>query len=273
MAGFRALAWNVENNLGNPKRAGEILGLVAQHHPDIAFFSEATDGRDVVSSAAQIADVLGYWSVQPEYRDPDGRKDTHRYYMMGNPEVFKAPQVVTAAGRGALVAATKDSQASFVGVHAYDRDQFGKNRHDALRLHQMRELVSCVQPLPAESLVIGGDLNSMSPRTLRAQALSLLGPLAYRMPAKNPGEIQTKLERIGSLANRLTHMALGSSIAYLQGEGFTDANTELRGTKWLGPLGVDLDHFLGRNVQFGNFSVFPSRGLSDHDGIVVDVSY
>ena len=271
-----ALAWNVAGGLSNDLLAPRITDFVMEFRPDIAVFSEASTPS---KSHIKAQDILhtDYWQIIVPYDDGDLRLDTHDLFMIASKRLFREPKPFRALGgqwsRMFASTVTYDGKFGFVGMHGADRDQFSRDGHDRKRKEQMEAVLRHIGELGVENMVIGGDLNTMSPKRPVAKLLGLAAPFTRLLPMKNPGEKQTKLEHFGSLANRLSYMALGSSIALLEENDFVNADPEMKGTMHSGPIHVDLDHFMGRGVEMDNFAVHPHGGLSDHDAISVTIHY
>ena len=211
------------------------------------------------------------------YDDGDLRLDTHDLFMIASKRLFREPTPFRTLGgqwsRMFASAVTYDGKFGFVGMHGADRDQFSRDGHDMKRKAQMEAVLRHIGELGVEKAVIGGDLNAMSPERTLAKLLGVATSFTHLFPIKNPGEKQTKLERFGSLANRLSYMALGSSITLLEENDFVNADPEMKGTMHLGPIHADLDHFMGRGVEMDSFAVCPHGELSDHDAISVTIQY
>lgn len=159
----------------------------------------------------------------------------------------------------------------FVGLHAYDRDH-KDGLHDQLRVEQMHDVLRHIAQLDPKSSVIAGDLNSMYPDTLSARLLKKAGVIAGLLPSKNPGEKQSHLERVGSLSQRLSAMAIGGSIKLLENLGYVDADMQHAGTIRSGIIHADLDHFFGKGVSFSDFEKYENI-LSDHDALTARITY
>ncbi len=272
---FTAFAWNVRDGLADPKTASAIANVVAKIKPAIAVFGEAAPSPESVDVATNLffRDGLRYWTAHALYNDEDDRLDRHGLYMIASRAIFQRPERFRAAGRTCMSAVTLDGELGFVGMHGFDRDQSSKGGHDKKRIRQMKEVVGHLGEIGVAKAVIGGDLNSMLPNQRIARMLGMAVPLTRLLPYKNPREQQTATERFGSLANRLSQMALGGPITYLQSQGFIHADPEARGTMHFGPIHADLDHFFGWNVEMNEFTLHPPESLSDHDAISVMVRY
>lgn len=268
---FTALAWNVKSGFSNQETAGHIADFVQELSPDIAIFSEATTPSGYGSISALR--LQSYWKCLVPYDDRDLRLDTHDLGMIVSKDMFQPPVPFRAFGRTFLHTVTLDGELGFIGMHGSDRDQFSRNGHDSKRVEEVKAALLHTASLGTQKLLFGGDFNAMAPGTMRARILRGLAPITRLLPMKNPGEEQTKMERFGSLTNRLSYMALGGSITYLMNQGFVNADAQARGTIHLGPIHADLDHFFGRGVEMSDFTIHPHQDLTDHDAISLTVRY
>lgn len=269
---LKALAWNLEGGLSSAITAPRIVKFISDIDPDIAVFSEATTPAGETILADSISPSK-YWKEKAPYDDADNRLDTHDLFMIASKNVFRQPEPFRAAGRTCFSAVTVDGGLGVVGMHGFDRDQFSKNGHDKLRVEQMKAVMQHIKVLGVNKVIIAGDLNSMMPGRQAARVLGSLAPFTRILPIKNPGEKRSNIEKIGSLANRMSYMALGGSIRYLQDNGFVNADLNANGTIHFGPIHADLDHFMVRgDVEVSDFSVHP-RQEPDHNAISVKIRY
>lgn len=116
--------------------------------------------------------------------------------------------------------------------------------------------------------IIAGDINSMHRDDWRAKVLRRIAPIAKMLPTAEPGEKQSKMARIGSLATRLTMMAEGGPIEMLEQAGYEDADPQWQATRGF----VQLDHILVPLwMEVVNFTIQSMKGLSDHHTIIAEI--
>lgn len=253
-------AWNVLDAFSDARRAVRVLRAVQRWRPDAAVLLEAwRDDRytSLLDGVLEDFGNSGYDVVHSLYGDA-GRPYQHGIIGIVRREVAAAPQIVSLGSRNAVRMSLPDASGGvpveFLGVHLDDRSE-------QERLRQVERLIEMVKP--CSRVVVGGDFNAMHGADWRAQALRAVRPLAQHMqPAEHHHHwTPPQLQRIGSLAARLTGMAAGTTLQQLEAAGFTDTSTERPPTK--GPF--NLDHILVRGVQGFELrvdSVPPS--LSDH---------
>jgi endonuclease/exonuclease/phosphatase family metal-dependent hydrolase len=252
------MAWNLRDGLGDPERRDGIVRTVLENPPTVAIFPEAFR-EGTANNTADFIDPLikaGYTALRTPYHDDDGRKDRHDLLGIVRTERLAAdPSVVRLVGRNALRIPLKDDKTgktiNFIGVHLDDRKE-------ETRQAQVTELLRT-----EDTDIIAGDFNSMHGRDLRPSMLRLARPIAKLLPATdpNPDIKPKKLERIGSLAERVTGMANGGVMRTVIEAGFEDADPSHPGTK--GPF--NLDHIMYRDRLFVSQKYDIDTGkLSDH---------
>ena len=261
--------WNVKDGLGDPTRAASIAEKVAQVNPDIAIFPEGTkEHQSVMPEAARILTDVGALHVRP-YDDIDGRRDRHSLVALARPE-FGKPEIDKGLGRSTMVFAEAEGF-TVAGMHGFDRHGSWPDDPEEARKRQMRVLLGREAFRRGGPAIIMGDLNTMHKGDPIARKLQLVKPLADRLPSQDPGMVQTRLERLGSLAQRLCSMAAGDMLLDIRRDGFYDADSFHQPTMNQGPLAVQLDHILLREAGARIFTVHPHDGLSDHHAISATV--
>jgi hypothetical protein len=219
-----------------------------------AYKESSAQGQNIVNgmrvAGAIVADV--------PYNDVDSRKDRHHLVVAGNPEVVECIEPIQLVGRTALRACLKGG-VDVIGVHLDDRQE-------DMRLRQTEALFDQVDP--KRFTIIAGDINSMHRDHWRAKVLRRIAPIAKLLPTAEPGEKQSKMARIGSLATRLTMMAEGGPIEMLEQAGYEDADPRRQATKGF----VQLDHILVPSwMEVVKFAVQSMKGLSDHHAIAAEL--
>ena len=262
------MAWNLQDGLSDPSRADALAEKIAGINPDIAVFSEgAVEGQRIVPSAMKLLQAHVGRVYATDYLDIDARADRHRLVAVAKPS-FGEPDVLTTYGRNSFFFMNGKHPLKVAGLHGFDRDQRDVELSDEARVRQVRHALFRLALSADSQAIVVGDLNSMYADSLRAMMLRSASPLFNLLPSKNPGETQSRLERIGSVSQRLGQMAIGGPLELLREAGFSDSNFHRQATMQVGPLGVQLDHILGRRVElFGHERIDP-EGLSDHFGIM-----
>lgn len=271
----RILAWNVKNGLEGDG-ALAIADTIAEQEPTIVILTEAATEPDRVSPRARraLTDIAGGFAEIP-YDDADKRADTHTLVVLSRPEHGPVETVRLHGRNGALL--RPDTKLSVLGFHGYDRKARNPGDpkpsrwdHETMRYTQTQSALARVGTYDA---LIAGDLNTMPRRSLVARLLRAAAPFVYRLPAGEPNQPQSKVERIGSLTQRASAMAIGRSLERF--EGFEDVDPDGRTTASIGPIRAQLDHILARgaNLRTSSFEVIPADGLSDHDAVVADFEY
>ncbi len=257
-------AWNIKDGFDGP-RALEIAETIVAQEPDVVFLSEAS--RKVGGKSTEVLNLLQE-AIGPlhevAYADTDPRSDTHSFIGVAR-ERYGMPETLRVGGRQAL--RYQLGRLSVVGYHGLDRKYHGaREDHEVQRVIQA---IDVVRVLAANAAIVAGDLNAMHASDTTAQLLYRMGRISDVLPAGEPGEPQSKIARLGSLAQRLSGMASGESLHVYEDAGFADADPRHLGTKaMMGRfINVQLDHILTRDVAVTDFVVIPAEGLSDHDMI------
>lgn len=197
-----------------------------------------------------------------DYDDDDGRVDRHRLIAVAKPNIGE-PAVRSCFGRNAFIFDPDSLNVKIAGLHGYDRDYADVSLSDRLRTQQIGRAIDYLTPGDTQAILLG-DINSMHPEVFNARLLRALTPLAMKLPSGQPGEIQTKLMRAGSIAQRLTQMAVGGPITELESRGFRSSDPSNETTMPIGPIGIQLDHIMGRNIEMRAHEVHNFHPLSDH---------
>jgi hypothetical protein len=261
------LAWNLRDGLSDPSRADALAEKIDEINPDIAIFSEgALEGHRVTRSAKAILERQDRRIYEADYMDIDDRRDRHRLVAVAKPD-FGEPSVRPAYGRNAFFFMNGTLPLKVAGLHGFDRDQESVKLSDEARVRQIKHTIARLALGPDSQAIVMGDLNSMYPNGFRATMLRAAMPVTDLLPYKNPGEDQSRMERLGSLSQRLARMATGGSLEVLREAGFSGSNPHRQGTMQVGPLSVQLDHILGRRVELYGHELVEPDDLTDHYGI------
>lgn len=268
---LRIMAWNVQDNLNNPA----VHKRVIVTSPDIAVLPEAVPQKTGLSAETRLAFYdAGYTVISHPYNDEDGRPDYHSLVVIAKQELVRGAEYKTVfVGRTALQI-VMDNGLTFTGVHLDDRSE-------SSRFTQAHKLIHEVIRKPADGTqdIIAGDFNSMHPNHGWAPMLRSARGISKLLPSKEPTDPymsnMNRLERFGSLSQRLSQMALGKTIELFEKEGFKETSLDYRPTiaKW--PIGVQIDHILYRGEGIEVVAptlVEPHKGLSDHCSIRADLS-
>jgi endonuclease/exonuclease/phosphatase family metal-dependent hydrolase len=247
------LAYNAEDALSYPAKAGVVVNFVDTTRPDIAIFSEAFKAGDAagitsLNHALNDFEAMGYaLGVIDNQEAGSGRPDAHGLLVLANEAMLEPRmQTVVLAGRKALqsslVLPGSYRNFDFYGYHGNDLDEDSRLADtDSLLLHMG---VSMDQPTVTSPTIVGGDLNSMRTRGLQALALRAAGPIMRRLPAEAPHEHGTGIKRKMSLAQRASEMVLGGPLKQLEAAGFTDLDDTNVPTVHENNLALKLDHIL-----------------------------
>lgn len=261
------LAWNLRDGLSDPSRAIALAEKIDEVNPDIAIFSEgAREGYRVTRSAKAILERQERRVYEADYMDVDDRRDRHRLVAVAKPD-FGEPSVRSVYGRNAFLFTNGVLPLKVAGLHGFDRDQHDVKLSDEARIRQIKHTLARLALGPDSQAIVMGDLNTMYPNGFRATTLRALTPVADLLPYKNPGENQSRLERIGSLSQRLARMATGGPLEVLRDAGFSGSNPHRQSTMQFGPLGVQLDHILGKRVELYGHELVEPSDLTDHYGV------
>lgn len=261
-------AWNLCDGFTNPEanRVG-IEDHILRAESDIAVFPEAR------AKEAQLADTTvnrfeseGYAIYDTDYDDADDRKDRHGLVVIARPELVRTNRIVTLAGRNAIMLSLQDGS-EFLGVHLVDRTvlpggvkSIGGERQRVAQLKDAMDLL-------VEEAAIAGDFNATHQAGFMPRSLRAAKPIANLLPSSdpNPDSKIPPLERIGSLAQRLTNMASGDALNVIIEHGFVDAAASNKPTMTKGPIRVQLDHIMVRSLEvIEPTTVVPVEDLSDH---------
>lgn len=253
---LQVVSWNIRDGIDNP----EIQTALLANEPDIAVMPEAyPEGERPLADTVRRFEKAGYALTGHNNDDDDGRTDRHALAVAFKPEVVTAVRPVYAAGRTVLKLALSDGS-DFVGVHLDDRSEQRRVKQAA---EILRGLGACA--------IVAGDFNAMQRSGAAARVLRLAKPFTHLLPTRDParGEKTPPIQRLGSLSQRLTAMAAGTTMEAFAEAGFQDADPTRLPTMRRGPLAVQLDHILYRgNVAVTSRTAVDSAdGLSDHERI------
>jgi endonuclease/exonuclease/phosphatase (EEP) superfamily protein YafD len=251
---LQIVSWNVLDSINDP----EVHKAIIDTGLDIGVFPEAAKEDEGVNGYTSRAFAnAGYNVYSQSYLDDDGRKDRHALAVVAKPELVHFVKSLQLAGRTAI-RVTMPEGTEFIGTHLDDRTE-------TRRLRQAQTIARSA----GVTAIIAGDLNATYRNGFQPTLVRMTRPLAHALPARDPGQKMSKLERIGSLSQRLTDMVSGTTMGHFSEMGFTDADPSHAATMRLGPVAVQLDHILYR----GDISVVQSTivedaaGLSDHSRI------
>lgn len=262
------LSWNLQNGFSNPDiNLRNLEDAIITQGPDIAVFPEAR------SESAQIADSTinrfeqeGYTTYDTDYSDKDLRTDKHGITVIARPELVKTMQTIRLAGRNAILL-NLINETSFIGSHFVDRtvvgDGYSSIGGEEQRIAQANDAVAFSQDRAA----IVGDLNATHKKGFTPTALRVARPFAELFPSLDPrpGFDVPKIKRLGSLAQRLSSMATGKTLQVIEAADFIDADFSTQPTMTKGPIKVQLDHIMVRNLPIIEATtVGPQSALSDH---------
>lgn len=244
------VSWNLRDQINDPALQRSVLDVA----PDIAVFPEARSEDTALEQATwQRFENAGYTVYDHAYQDDDGRKDRHALVVAVKPELVRVANSVRLVSRSAI-RLTLHGGVDFMGVHLDDR-------HEGRRLGQAAMAIRYL----GESAMVAGDFNAMYPDVGQARLLRTVRPFAKLLPAKDPvpGEKTPKLQRLGSLSQRLTDMASGTTMELFRHADFRDADPTHSPTMKKGPIAAQLDHILYR----GDTAVSESTVVEDADGL------
>lgn len=247
------IAWNLRDGINNPNIQDVILACQA----DVAIFPEARAEDESLAAETTINfHNAGYEIFDKNYNDDDGRRDRHGLVLIAKPELVHEAHTVRLAGRNAIHL-TLVQGTHLMGVHLDDRGELRRRDQADIAIRTL-----------GDTAVIAGDFNAMHGSDGIARLLRRVGPFADKLPARDPvrGEKTPKIQRLGSLAQRLVSMAIGTTLSDFESAGFRDASEDHMPTMRKGPMAVQLDHILFRGsvgVEAPT-EVRDGNGLSDH---------
>lgn len=281
-----ALAWNVNDKLGDPDMAAKMLDEVERLDPDIAFFSEACDS-DIADQFSTIHAVeqrlgdAGYEFLRTPNNDRDDRTDRHDILAVSRVGELA---VVGLGGRvGVYMSAADQETHENIAVVAYH----GDDRSGESRRHMAGKAIELLREADENGLwAVMGDLNSMKPDARRTRIMKaglspiLNKPVLTRFPYEEPrrGASLLSMKRWGNFLRRLDQMTDDGVFemyaeAGLSPSGSTAATFQgtLPGLKNPSPL-FQLDHVLaGPRVEMSEYTVHPTE-LSDHLPVTATLS-
>lgn len=263
------MAWNVQDGLSDPARADEIAEKVAEFDPDLAIFSEgAIEGHEVTQSARRLLEKHVGRVYQADYADADDRPDRHRLVAVAKP-LLGEPAVVSNFGRNGFYFTPAELPIRIAGLHAYDRDHRDIRLSDDVRRQQIQHVLSRLALGLDDQAIVLGDLEAMHPTDFRARTIRTVAPLLSELPAPQPNEARSVLERIGSVSHRLAQMAMGSPLAELAAARFHPADRHHRPTSAIGPVRVQKDHVLAKRSELSHYQLHEHADVSDHAAVSV----
>jgi len=243
---IEVMALHVQDAFSDETRAQTVLDVVTLRRPDAAVFAEAWhDGRDqLLDDVLDTFTERGYATVHSLYDDDDGRQDRHGIIGIVRNRILtdQVPHVVRLGSRNAVYLPLANPESGVTtdlfGIHLDDRSE-------ARRLGQTDALLGTVVD-PDRPTIVAGKFNAMYPSDPRAIVARALRPLARRLPTADPRpDVRPpRLKRIGSLAERTTAMAAGTTMQRFITADFIDADPAHQPTK--GPF--NLDHILYRGL-------------------------
>jgi len=249
------MSWNLLDGINSLEVQNEILST----EPDIAVLPEAAREQDgIEASTIRRFNNAGYDLYERPYADDDDRKDRHRLAIVVKPEHVVGVDAVRISGRTALLARLVGG-VDLAALHLDDRTE--KNR--------LRQAEQAIAQLGKTALAIG-DTNALYGDTFQSRLLRMSAPFANLLPSIEPGiQNPPKVRRLGSLSQRMTAFAIGTTMQAFTEAEFRDASEDGAATMIKGPIALQLDRVMYR----GDFSVVkPTQvddagGLSDHKRI------
>jgi endonuclease/exonuclease/phosphatase family metal-dependent hydrolase len=273
---IKVFAWNLHDGLTDPNvNVDQLENEILREQADIAVFPEArSEIADLADETVNRFEGEGYGLYQTDYDDADSREDRHGLLVLARPELVKSMKTIRLAGRSAIrLSLLHDT--SFIGAHFVDRtvriNWGASSGGEEQRVEQAIEAALFSKPKG----VIAGDLNATHKKGLTPTVLRVARPLAELLPALDPrpGFDTPKIQRLGSLAQRLTSMSTGKTLQALETDEFIDADPTSQPTMIKGHIKVQLDHIMVRNLAIVEpTKVLSATGLSDHRGIVAKLT-
>jgi len=266
--------WNALNQFGN-ERASAAVRTVEGMNVDVLFIGETAllgaERGEHYAEATEVMRGLDYsvsWTTDyyPGPKDRPNQAVMSMWSRIGG-HISRQPL----GNRYGLVWTSPNTELRVVGTHPDD-----KNRQ--LRNASAQALVAYLQNRGGAQVLMG-DLNDMHPDSRRAKSMRAIGRLVqvseedfYEKRTSEPLSATIRRE-VGGRVTRLHGMSSGSSLEIYREAGYADADPHHRPTVHLGPLPVfQLDHILGKEVTFSDFTRHPRDG-SDHRPITAVVEY
>lgn len=231
------MSWNCKDNVAVLKEQ------VIKRRYDVVFLAEAHSEERSESSNVQEAvssfEGAGYAVYREPYDDVDGRVDRHYMMMLVRKDINHKVETLWLESRNAIKVDLSDKDLSVVGVHLDDRSE-------ASRFSQAASLLSQIDT----EVVVVGDFNAAPRGNRLGYLLKFASPLVSVMPVGEPGRVQSKIARLGSLLTRLTLMANSQVLEQFYEQGFFQSDTkELPTMLFGGRAVVKLDHALARTYR------------------------
>jgi endonuclease/exonuclease/phosphatase family metal-dependent hydrolase len=261
------MTWNLRDAFSREEVSTQaVQDQIFAIGPEIVVLPEArSEGITLDDSVIAAFKSHGYNTYQSNYEDQDSRKDRHGLMVVAKSELVKDSRVVPLAGRNAIQLLLQHN-VDFLGLHLVDRTPTGDNISVGGEIQRLRQTTAALKILGGRAIA-AGDFNAMFGSSLLARSLRAAKPLVRLLPSTEPkpGVAYGKLERLGSLSQRLSDMATGKTLVAWEEAGFIDADKGHKPTMAKGPLAFQLDHIFARGVLLsGNARVHPNHGLSDH---------
>ena len=263
--------WNILDGFSDSQRGPEILDVINWREPTVAVFPEAwQESKPELLGDVEAKLASKYVVIRTLYDDTDGREDRHGLLGIVRKDCQDAdiePSIVSLGSRNAVRLPVIDpdtkTRCDVFGIHFDDRTE-------ERRIGQASALCTIIDR--GKPTVVVGDFNSMHYEDVRARVLRGLGPMARRIPSIDPSPEANppKLKRIGSLAQRLTGMATGTTLQIMKDAGFVDVDQRHRATKGF----VQLDRVMVSGAEVVIQGLYRgSRRLSDHNAIVAHLGF
>lgn len=258
------VSYTVRDAFGDFNRGPDVRDHILDQDPTAAFFAEAYNAHEpgAIDDITEdfVAAGYGVIHVPQELVDTD-RPDAHGAMLIAKDEVLAGLRAVPLAGRYALLAEMYDPETDtdydVFGLHANDKGESWRNDDvDALGDYFP---VSPDGGFATPTIVTtqGGIISraGLMPGLLRAA-----GPVVRHLPASEPGAepstnpILRRLERFGSVSQRLSDVAIGAAYETLEGYGLDNADPTMHPT--LKQAGISL--------KFGHILHSPQFSVLDH---------
>ena len=275
MSKLRVVTWNAEGMFveGTKTRRAtphDALRVLRRLNADIIVIPEfgRLDGlRDEIHTAMAS---LGYEVVSTPYHDSNA-PGLGLVVLSRLPVVSWHVHALAVTGRNLLEVFCKDESGSrirIIGVHLDDRGE-------AIRMHQIRDVVQLVNADVTTPTVLMGDMNAMHERSRFARFIRL-APVRHMTRYINH-------TLVASVAQRVQEMALGTTIATLQhdtllhdldpGHKRTISGRQ-RGLEWIPSVRLaKIDWIFGsRQIKTVIYKVHRDVG-SDHRPVEANIIY
>jgi len=242
---LKIASWNIRDGLSGgtedtSQTMHDVVGRVLKMDADIVMLPEAFKARartesgrpaEILALASERLLDEGYDVHRVLYGDADNRKDSHGFALLTRLG-GEADEVSTVelGSRRTLQQYIANLSLTVTGVHLDDR-------RETTRLAQARALLE----QSTDNQIILGDFNAMHGSVPLARKLRLVRAMGASMlpvdPPVNRTSLLGKMHYKATLANRLTGMADGTTMAMFEAAGYVDEDENRTPTK--GPVQLD----------------------------------